>query len=105
MHTLMGSYGDAWLQCAFCEKWGKCLLAAYLPDDAVSLVDVDGTGPLCDPCCDRGYPPHYDYLKGLLQARLGETPELVECIADFAYPTCYRDSMWWTTRDALDLNM
>ena len=100
----MGSYGDRWLQCCFCEKWGKCLPdgGLLLPDDAVALWDVDGAGILCDPCLERGYPPHYDYLKGLLQARLGETPELVECIADFAYPTCYRDSMWRTTRDALD---
>ena len=70
-------------------RWGKCLHAVHLPDDVASLVDVDGIGPLCDPCYDRPCPPHYDYLSGLLHAKLGDASELVECIADFAYLTCY----------------
>ena len=80
----MGSRGDARMQCAYCEKSGKCLDDVYPP--AVSLMDVDGIGVVCDPCDERGYPVHYDYLKGLLQARLSS--EIVEGIADLAYEGC-----------------
>jgi len=91
LHTLMGSYGDRWLQCSWCERWGKCLPDAglSLPDDAVGLWDVDGVGVLCDPCCERRCPPHYDRLQGLLQTRL-PLKSAIELIADFRYSTCYR---------------
>ena len=86
LHTLMGSYGDRWLQCSWCEKWGKCLDNLYLP--AVNLKDVDGIGVLCDSCYERTEPVHYDYLRGLFRATF--TPEIVDRIADIAYLPCYR---------------
>ena len=89
LHTLMGSHGDKWLRCCWCATWGKCLLDAYLPDGAVGLMDVDGVGVLCDPCLERNYPPHYDYLQGLLQTRLS-LESAIELIADFRFSTCYR---------------
>ena len=82
----MGSYGDEWLQCALCRRPGKCLLD--LPADVAQLIDVDGVGPLCNPCYDRG-PPHYAYLERLLKPKLGiANAELVESIANFAYKVC-----------------
>ena len=65
--------------------WGKCL--ADLPEDVPSLIDVDGIGVLCDPCVERG-PPHYEYLKKILGAKLGDVANLVESIAEFAYEEC-----------------
>ena len=92
LHTLLGSYGDFWLECSWCEKWGKCLDNLYLP--AVSLTPVDGIGFLCDSCMLRNEPFHYDYLRGLFQATISDanvfSPEIVESIADIAYLPCYR---------------
>ena len=89
--TLMGSYGDRWLECSWCEKWGKCLDNLYLP--AVSLTDIDGIGVLCDSCMLRTEPVHYDYLRGLFLATISAanvfSPEIVERIADIAYEPCY----------------
>ena len=59
-----------------------------LPDDVPSLCDVDGIGVLCDHCLDRGCPPHYDYLKKILDAKLGAAANLVESVAEFAYEEC-----------------
>ena len=89
--TLMGSYGDRWLECSWCEKCGKCLDYLYLP--AVSLTDIDGIGVLCDSCILRTEPVHYDYLRGLFLATISTanvfSPEIVERIADIAYEPCY----------------
>ena len=84
----MGSYGDRWLQCSWCGKWGKCL-ERPLPIGTPSLIDVDGLGVLCDPCCDRGYPPHYDWLEKMFATKLGSLP-LVTTIAitEYAYQRC-----------------
>ena len=83
----MGSYGDRWLRCTWCEKWGKCLWD--LPPDITPLLDVDGIGVLCDPCYDRGHPPQYDYIQRLLRAKLGK-PAVCKSglIADFVYKAC-----------------
>jgi hypothetical protein len=78
----MGSYGDTWLRCTWCAKWGKC------PCFVILDRDIDGTGTLCDPCYYRGCPPHYEYLGKLLAARLTAAPEVLEAIAAFAYPIC-----------------
>ena len=66
---------------------GKCL--DDQPADVPQLTDADGVGILCDPCGDRGRPPHYDYLERLLKPKLGTGgAELVGHIADFAYVVC-----------------
>ena len=82
----MGSYGDQWLRCTWCTKWGKCL--AYPEPYAASLIDVDGSGVLCDPCYERGWPPHYDKLEMLLAKKLDAASETVRMIAEFAYAPC-----------------
>ena len=71
----MGSYGDRWLQCTYCGKWGKCL-EHPLPIGTPSLLDVDGSGVLCDPCYDRGYPPHSSVPPALELATSPAEPEL-----------------------------
>ena len=48
----MGSYGDRWLRCAECGRWGKCMLPENLPPDVPSLIDIDGVGVVCDPCLE-----------------------------------------------------
>ena len=53
----MGGYGDRWVQCTYCRKWGKCSID--LAPNITPLADVDGIGVLCDPCRDRGGPPNY----------------------------------------------
>ena len=47
----MGSYGDIWLHCDWCWRWGKCVADEFL-DGADPLTDVDGVGLLCDRCLD-----------------------------------------------------
>ena len=89
----MGSHGDHWLQCTWCGKWGKCLEQLF-PTDPPPLTDVDGEGILCDPCYDREYPPHYDWLENMLQTKLGQgATETANIIADYAYQRCadYKD--------------
>ena len=83
----MGSYGDAWLQCTYCGKWGKCL-EHPLPIGTPSLLDVDGSGVLCDPCYDRGYPPHYDWLEIMFATKLGGLPLTTIAITEYAYQRC-----------------
>ena len=51
----MGSYGDRWLMCAWCCRWGKCL--PHYSGDFVSLFDVDGIGPMCTACLEAPAPP------------------------------------------------
>ena len=101
LHTLMGSYGDRWLRCSWCEKWGKCQYNLYLP--AVSLIDVDGIGVLCDSCFERTPPEpvHYDYLKGLLQKVLSS--EIIERIADIAYEPCYNHRQYTELVEAIHI--
>jgi len=88
----MGSFGNTWLRCTWCAKWGKCL--AELPEDVTPLTDIDMVGQLCDPCYYRFCPPHYDYMKKLLLAKLPMDSELVELIAHFAYPICWEVQAW-----------
>ena len=82
----MGSYGDAWLHCTWCRRSGKCLLD--MPEDVTPLTDIDGIGVLCDPCCHRGCPPHYEYLERLLEPKLGAVAEIAERIINFTYVVC-----------------
>jgi hypothetical protein len=81
----MGSYGDRWLRCTWCDKSGKCL--AYPPANVASLMDVAGIGVLCDPCYERTWPPHYDKVEMLLAKKLDAT-ENARRIAEFAYAPC-----------------
>ena len=52
----MGSYGDEWLRCAWCWRWGKCLLDEFL-DGAEPLIDIDMVGTLCERCFELEEPP------------------------------------------------
>ena len=52
----MGSYGDRWLACEWCWKWGKCLADEHL-GGAMPLTDIDGLGVLCYACMVLEEPP------------------------------------------------
>ena len=52
----MGSYGDRWLQCAWCWAWGRCCHDDFL-QGAWPLTDIDGIGVLCDFCFELEEPP------------------------------------------------
>ena len=78
----MGDYGDSWLQCAYCGKWGKCIDEV----GASLLCDVDPVGPLCNPCEVRGQPLHFRKYSRLLPS-LPET--VVKNILEFAFQVCY----------------
>ena len=52
----MGSYGDQWLYCAWCWRWGKCTADEYL-DGAEPLWDTDWSGLLCGWCLELEEPP------------------------------------------------
>ena len=73
----MGSYGDEWVQCEFCDRWGKCTRWwwDYTRDCwADGFFDVDGVGVLCEACLDRGCPPHAADLQALFRGiRLPDT--------------------------------
>jgi hypothetical protein len=89
----MGSFGDTWLRCSWCRRWGKCILDS---GSAAPLTHVDGIGVLCGPCQDRACPPHYDYTWLLLGSRLisvGPT----WLIASYAYPACVESGAPWIT--------
>ena len=79
----MGSYGDTWLQCEYCGKWGKCIDE----DGVLLLCDVDPIGPLCDPCDVRGQPPHFRKYSRLLPRWMPET--VVVNILGFAFQACH----------------
>ena len=79
----MGSYGDSWLQCEYCGKWGKCIHE----DGVEHLSDAGPIGPLCDPCNDRGQPPHLRKYSRLLPRWMPET--VVVNILDFAFQACH----------------
>ena len=84
---IMGSHGDTWLLCEWCRKGGQCLID--LPADVTPLTDIDGIGVLCDHCCNRGWPPHFDYLERLFQFKFQvQQAELSQRIARFAYAVC-----------------
>ena len=67
-------------------------------DGVAELTDVDGIGLLCEPCHVRGWPPHYDYLRELLRAKIFRIPpyddlreplageDIMHSIAMYAYP-------------------
>ena len=76
----MGSYGDVWLNCAWCGKWGKCPPPYH--GACISLIDVDMIGPMCMPCLQRGCQPHPDWLVQLLPFEC--EPEVLNCIAEYA---------------------
>ena len=80
----MGSYGNTWVRCSWCERWGKCTGNPLDPNDM--LTDIDGIGVLCDPCYNLGYPPHYDYLWKLLRSITSRV--LAGRVAAFAYTSC-----------------
>ena len=46
--------------------------------------DVDGVGVICEPCYERGYPPHFSYLSRLLSV---EWP-IATIIARYAFAAC-----------------
>ena len=52
----MGSYGNRWLQCAWCWRWGKCTSDEGL-DGAEPLWDIDCLGGLCGRCIELEEPP------------------------------------------------
>ena len=78
----MGSYGDRWLRCSWCSRWGQC--KSDVPAPYASLLDADGVGVICIPCYHRCYPPHYHYLLMLL----GVEWSVAVDIANYAYPIC-----------------
>ena len=51
----MGSFGDAWLRCAWCRKWGKCCRGV----SRLELIDVDMIGQLCMSCLAGGEAPWF----------------------------------------------
>jgi len=51
-------------------------------------MDVDPIGVLCDPCYERGWPPHYDKVEMLLAKKLEAATENARRIAEFAYAPC-----------------
>ena len=82
----MGSYGDTWLQCAYCGKWGKCI-----DEDGVTRLCgvLDLSGPLCDPCYDRGQLPHFRKYSRLLTRLMPQA--VVVNILEFAFKVCYEN--------------
>ena len=81
-HRAMGSYGDRWMQCSWCNRWGKTVPDNLRPWWVPGLWDIDGIGLLCDTCNDHGFPPHDRYVQAILKVS-GLSSEL---IAAFAYP-------------------
>ena len=91
----MGSYGDRWLQCAYCGKWGKCI-----DEDGVEhLSDAGPIGPLCDPCNDRGQPPHLRKYSRLLPRLMPDT--VVVNILEFAFNVCYDNGSGYPSISAM----
>ena len=69
-------------RCIWCKRWGTWIDVGSRP---FKLEQI-----LCEPCLDRGRPPHYKYMTRLLPPSM--TNELVEAILGFAYERCYD---WW----------
>ena len=74
----MGSYGDRWLRCTWCWRWGKCLPDEYL-NGADPLIDIDMVGVLCERCFALEEPPWWPnnrqrYVMKLRQMRLLPLP-------------------------------
>ena len=73
----MPSYGDRRMPCTWCGREGQCLWPEYLAaPHLVSLLDVDGIGPICDRCSDRGRPPQYDDFGGAVEQQVDGNPHL-----------------------------
>ena len=88
-----------WKRCFWCGKEGKCFWG-FQP----TLLDVDGIGLLCEPCHERGWPPHAEYLQMLLRPVLKGDPHLAEIVSEFIYPvfnfyalglSCYKCDPTW----------
>ena len=80
----MGSYEERLLECCWCRRLGMDSLTGHRPHWVPGLTDIDGIGVLCDPCLDRWWPPHAEYLQRLLPV----TRTSSELIAAYAYPIC-----------------
>ena len=85
----MGSYGDSWIRCFWCSKWGQC--KSVVPEPYASLLDVDGVGVICIPCYNRCCPPHYYYLFKLLGVEWSAAVD----IANYTYPICAQTAIDW----------
>ena len=92
----MGSWGDRWLQCVWCTRWGKN--TEWYWDYASSRyecghTDVDGIGVLCEPCYIRFGPPHCEYIERILRGLESRVPciaALADEIAQYAYPLYWK---------------
>ena len=86
--SAMGSYGDVWLRCRWCARWGKC---TYALCGAEPLIGVDAVGGvLCEPCINRGCQPHPDWLRRLLgpgfrRLESGLNISVANHMAEYAY--------------------
>ena len=81
----MGSRGHRWVQCNYCDRWGKCTewFWDYTRDRwADGFWDIDGIGVLCCACKERDYPPHSEYVQTLFPL----PPTAASIIAGFAHP-------------------
>ena len=91
----MGSYGDAWVTCTYCGRWGKSVPRYWDYSDhrwKNGFWNVDGCGMLCEPCFDRRVPPHADYVHTVVCRHMPTTfpmpHSVAERIATYAYPVC-----------------
>ena len=89
----MGSYGNAWLRCSWCGRWGQC--ARDVVDGPSLLTQIDGDGLLCETCEVRDCPPHYNYLWWLVRSKL--SVQATWLIANYAYPACVKSGSVWQT--------
>ena len=90
----MGSYGNIVMNCSWCEALEQC---------STRRLDVDGVGVICEPCYERGYPPHFSYLSRLLSV---EWP-IATIIARYTFAACAksegyrsRGPVWSSTMDS-----
>ena len=90
----MGSHGAGWHNCEYCDRKG--VNQGPIPQGTTILYDVDGVGLLCDPCHDRGWPPHFDYLRELLKGTTIDESAM-HTIAMYAYPKYdyWTNSEYW----------
>jgi len=85
-HRTMGSYGYRWMQCSWCNVWGRVAWPVDTIQPPIVLFDVDGCGLICEPCYDRGWPPHALYVIHVLRRSRASLPTRVaELIAVYAY--------------------
>ena len=80
-YKAMGSYGDEWLWCCKCWRWGKCMWPEYLPPNVPALWDIDNYGLVCDLCFDDAYPQlTLPFFRGKFPV------DVADLIESFAYP-------------------